>query len=127
VATATAKATTQAPAPSEGAVRAAIKASPVRLDEEQVRAVEAACRDNAWCTWNGWAGAGKTSALRTVVAAYRGAGHTEAVADHVFALSTAAMTAQETAKKIGAERGLTVEALVARVDQGGCASAPLTW
>jgi conjugative relaxase-like TrwC/TraI family protein len=117
--TAVAKATTEAPAPTPEAVRAAIAASPVRLDDEQVRAVEAACRDNAWCTWNGWAGAGKTSALRAVVAAYRGAGGEEPVADHVFALSTAAMTAQETAKKIGGDQGLTIEGLAAKVDKDG--------
>jgi hypothetical protein len=124
VQSAVAKATAVAPAPSEEAVLAAIAASPVRLDDEQVRAVETACRDNAWCTWNGWAGAGKTSALRAVVTAYRGAGGEEVVADHVFALSTAAMTAQETARKIGADQGLTVEGLVTKVDKGNLQLGP---
>jgi uncharacterized RDD family membrane protein YckC len=119
VATAVAKATTAAPAPSAAAVQAAIAASPVRLDDEQVQAVEAACAASGWCTWNGWAGTGKTSALRAVVSAYGGAGGTRAIADHVLAVSTAAMTAQETARKIGADRGYTVEGLVAKADNGG--------
>jgi ATP-dependent exoDNAse (exonuclease V) alpha subunit len=91
----------------------------VHLDDEQVQAVEAACAPDGWCTWNGWAGTGKTSALRAVVSAYRGAGGTQATADRVLAVSTAAMTAQETARKIGADGGYTVEGLVAKADKGG--------
>src|SRR5512144_1326831 len=53
--------------------------------------------------WDGWAGTGKSTALGAVVDAYRGRSSGEgSVADHVLALSTAAMTAQETARKIGA-------------------------
>src|SRR5512144_1347927 len=60
--TAIAKVTSDAPAPSAEAIRAAIEASPVHLDAEQVRAVEAACAPNGWTIWNGWAGTGKSTA-----------------------------------------------------------------
>jgi hypothetical protein len=117
--TARAKATAAAPAPSARAVRAAIEASPVPLDDEQVQAVEAACGPGAWCAWDGWAGTGKSTALAAVVDAYRGRSSKEpATADHVLALSTAAMTAQETAHKIGTDRGATIKALVAAVERG---------
>ena len=115
-ATATAKATSVVPAPSSRMIRRAAGevAHQVgyELSAEQRQVVADLCAPVGWASLEGWAGTGKTTAMRAIVGAYR--------RNHqpVVVVSTAADTAQRTARELDLERGYTVEAFCHAVQQG---------
>ena len=108
-----------APAPKPSAVKRAIKHSPVNLDDEQRTAVERMCSSQAWVMLEGHAGTGKTSTLKAVVDAYRDTPpFGRAAADDVIVLSTAAATAERTARPLDADRSGSIDSFVAAVRHG---------
>jgi conjugative relaxase-like TrwC/TraI family protein len=118
--TAAAKATSVALAPSsrmllraagEVARQAGYQAG-YQLTAEQDQVVEHLCAPVGWASLEGWAGTGKTTAMRAVVGAYQ--------RNHqpVVVVSTAADTAQRTAHELKLEHGYTVEAFCHAVQHG---------
>jgi conjugative relaxase-like TrwC/TraI family protein len=116
VQTATAKAASVVPAPSPAMLRRAAgevaRQAGYELSTEQHQVIEHLCAPVGWASLEGWAGTGKTTAMRAVVGAYQ--------RNHqpVVAVSTAADTAQRTARELDLERGNTVEAFCHVVQHG---------
>ena len=107
------------PLRGRSAVKRAIKHSPVHLDDEQRAAVERMCSSQAWVMLEGHAGTGKTSTLKAVVDAYRDTpAFGRAAADEVIVLSTAAATAERTARPLNADRSGSIDSFVAAVRHG---------
>jgi conjugative relaxase-like TrwC/TraI family protein len=84
----------------------------VALSAEQQAALWHLARPVGWASLEGHAGTGKTTLLRTLVAAYRGNGQP------VVVVATAAETARRIARELGLERGWTVEAFTRAVEHG---------
>jgi hypothetical protein len=82
------------------------------LSAEQRQVVEQLCAPVGWASLEGWAGTGKTTAMRAVVGAYQ--------RNHqpVVVVSTAADTARRTARELDLEQGYTVEAFCQAVEHG---------
>ncbi len=116
VQTATAKAASTVPAPSAAMLlRAAAEVARqarYELSAEQHQVVEHLSAPVGWASLEGWAGTGKTTAMRAVVRAYQ---HNR---QPVVAVSTAADTAQRTARELELDQGYTVEAFCQAVQQG---------
>jgi conjugative relaxase-like TrwC/TraI family protein len=111
-----AKAARAAPAPSSRMIRRAAdevahKAG-YELSAEQREVVERLCAPVGWASLEGWAGTGKTTAMRAVVRAYR------RNRQPVVVVSTAADTAQRTARELDLDCGYTVEAFCQAVQHG---------
>jgi conjugative relaxase-like TrwC/TraI family protein len=113
---ATAKATSRAPAPSPAMLRRAAgevaRQAGYELSVEQRAVVEHLCQPVGWASLEGWAGTGKTTAMRAVVGAY------QRNRQPVVVVSTAADTAQRTAHELELEHGYTVEAFCHAVERG---------
>jgi conjugative relaxase-like TrwC/TraI family protein len=116
VQTATTKAASVAPAPSARMLRRTAvevgRQGGYELSPEQRAVVEHLCAPVGWASVEGWAGTGKTTAMRAVVGAY------QRNRQPVVAVSTAADTAQRTARELELEHGYTVEAFCQAVEQG---------
>jgi conjugative relaxase-like TrwC/TraI family protein len=116
VQTAMTKAASVAPAPTGRMIRRAAdevaSQAGYELSAEQRAVVEHLCTPVGWASLEGWAGTGKTTAMRAVVGAYQ--------RNHqpVVAVSTAADTAQRTARELELDRGYTVEAFCQAVQHG---------
>jgi conjugative relaxase-like TrwC/TraI family protein len=115
-ATALAKRHTRTPAPTsdlidQAAARIAAEAG-YQLTAEQLAAVQHLCAPVGWASLEGWAGTGKTTAVRTLTRAFH-ANH-----QHVVVVATAAETARRTAQAIGLDRGYTIEAFIHAVRTG---------
>ncbi len=111
-----AKATTTVPAPT-GAMIERVAAEIARragyeLSGQQHQAVAHLCASVGWASLEGWAGTGKTTALRTVVGAY------DRNCQPAVVVSTAADTARRTAHELDLAQGYTVEAFCLAVEQG---------
>src|SRR6266545_2056521 len=111
-----AKATTTVPAPT-GAMIERVAAEIARragyeLSGEQHQVVAHLCATVGWASLEGWAGTGKTTALRTVVDAY------DRNCQPAVVVSTAADTARRTAHELDLAQGYTVEAFCLAVEQG---------
>jgi len=111
-----AKATSTAPAPSaamiERAAAEVARQAGYELSTEQHQVVEHLCAPTGWASLEGWAGTGKTTAVRSVVRAYQH-NHQPPVV-----VSTAADTARRTAHELDLGQGYTVEAFCQAVEQG---------
>lgn len=105
------------PSPRAEAVERAIAASPIPLDAEQRKAVEQMCSPRAWLTIQGEAGTGKTVTLRAVVDAYREKHRGQSTATEIIVLSTAAATAERTARLLNAQPR-SIDSYVARINAG---------
>lgn len=101
-------------APDPTVVERTISTADVDLDSEQRAAVYAACGSSGWIHIEGFAGSGKTTALKVIVDAHRKAG----TAEQVVAVSTAANTAMRIGEKLGADRMGSVESFVRQVKNG---------
>jgi len=116
VQTAAAKAASLVPAPSSAMRRQAAsevtRRAGYELTAEQHEVVEYLCAPVGWASLEGWAGTGKTTAMRAVVGAYR-RNH-----QSVVVVSTAADTARRTARELDLEQGYTVEAFCHAVQHG---------
>jgi conjugative relaxase-like TrwC/TraI family protein len=116
VQTAMAKATSVAPAPRGRTIRRAAgevaRQAGYQLSAEQHQVVEHLCAPVGWASLEGWAGTGKTTAVRAVVRAY------QRNSQPVVAVSTAGDTAQRTARELGLDQGHTVEAFCQAVQHG---------
>ncbi len=116
VETATTKAASAVPAPSPAMLRRAAgevaRQSGYELSAEQHRVVEHLCAPVGWAALEGWAGTGKTTAMRAVVGAY------QRNRQPVVVVSTAADTAQRTARELDLDQGYTVEAFCRAVEHG---------
>jgi conjugative relaxase-like TrwC/TraI family protein len=116
VQTATVKATSVAPAPSSRMLRRAAgevaRRTGYQLSAEQRQVVDHLCAPVGWASLEGWAGTGKTTAMRAVVRAYRHNGQP------VVVVSTAADTVRRTARELDVEQGYTVEAFCQAVQHG---------
>jgi hypothetical protein len=109
-----AKVATTYPAPARESIHRAIGRQTVSLDEEQWAAIEQACSGRGITVWEGYAGTGKTTALKAVVAAHRESGQIT----NVVMVSTAALTAKESGRKIGADYAGSVESVSKAVQHG---------
>jgi conjugative relaxase-like TrwC/TraI family protein len=113
---ATAKASRTMLAPSAAMIRRATgevaRQAGYELSPEQLAVVEHLCAPVGWASLEGWAGTGKTTAMRAAVGAYRRNRQATVV------VSTAADTAQRTARELDLDRGYTVEAFCQAVHQG---------
>jgi conjugative relaxase-like TrwC/TraI family protein len=110
-----AKASTRVLAPRPGLLAQMVELadlSGLRLSGEQWTALWWLARPVGWASLEGHAGTGKTTLLRTLVAAYRANFQT------VVVVATAAETARRTARKLGLARGWTVEAFTRAVEHG---------
>jgi hypothetical protein len=83
-----------------------------QLSAEQHQVVAHLCAPVGWASLEGWAGTGKTTAVRTVVGAYRNN------RQPVVVVTTAADTARRTARDRDLDQGYTVEAFCLAVQQG---------
>jgi conjugative relaxase-like TrwC/TraI family protein len=83
-----------------------------RLSAEQNDVVAHLCAPVGWASLEGWAGTGKTTAVRTVVGAYQ---HNQ---QPTIVVATAADTARRTARELHLRDGYTVEAFCLAVEQG---------
>jgi conjugative relaxase-like TrwC/TraI family protein len=114
--TALRKLRTPSPAPTQDLIdQAAAEVaaeSGYQLSAEQLAAVRHLCAPVGWASLEGWAGTGKTTAVRTVARAFR------ANRQHPVVVATAAETARRTAHAIGLDRGYTVEAFTHAVHTG---------
>jgi ATP-dependent exoDNAse (exonuclease V) alpha subunit len=114
--TATGKATSAVPAPSPAMLRRAAgevaRQADYQLSAEQHQVVAHLCAPVGWASLEGWAGTGKTTAMRAVVRAY------QRNRQPVVVVSTAADTAQRTAHELELEQGYTVEAFCQAVQHG---------
>lgn len=105
-------------APRPADVAAAITGLDVSPDAEQLGAIRAATSGRGLTIIEGFAGTGKTTALKAVVAAGRaGKDDKRAAYDQVIVVSTAALTARSTAGKVGADLGCSLASFIARVEQ----------
>jgi conjugative relaxase-like TrwC/TraI family protein len=113
---ATAKAASVVLTPSPAMLRRAAaevaRQAGYQLTGEQHQVVEHLCAPVGWASLEGWAGTGKTTVMRTVVGAYR---HNH---QPLVVVSTAADTAQRTARELGLHHGYTVEAFCQAVQHG---------
>jgi len=113
---ATAKAVSVVPAPSAAMIQRAAgevaQQAGYQLSAEQHQVVAHLCAPVGWASLEGWAGTGKTTAVRAVVGAY------QQNRQPVVAVSTAADTAQRTARELNLGQGYTVEAFCRAVEQG---------
>jgi conjugative relaxase-like TrwC/TraI family protein len=113
---ATAKASSTVPAPSAAMLRRAAvevaRQAGYELSAEQRAVVERLCAPVGWASLEGWAGTGKTTAMRAVVRAYR---HNR---QPLVVVSTAADAAQRTARELELEHGYTIEAFCQAVQHG---------
>jgi hypothetical protein len=113
---ATAKAATAVPAPTGAMIQRAAaevaRQAGYELSAEQRAVVEHLCAPVGWASLVGWAGTGKTTAMRGVVRAYQRNGQPTVV------VSTAADTARRTARELELDHGYTVEAFYQAVEQG---------
>jgi conjugative relaxase-like TrwC/TraI family protein len=111
-----AKATTTAPAPTGAMIQRVVaevaRQAGYQLTAEQHQVVAYLCTPVGWASLEGWAGTGKTTAVRTVVRAYRNN------RQPVVVVSTAADTARRTARELNLGQGYTVEAFCQAVQQG---------
>src|SRR6266498_4129890 len=116
VQTATTKAASVAPGPTGRLIRRAAgevaRQAGYELSPEQRAVVELLCAPVGWASLEGWAGTGKTTAMRAVVRAYQRNGQPTVV------VSTAADTARRTARELELDHGYTVEAFYQAVEQG---------
>lgn len=108
------KATRRYQAASSEQLEAAIASQPVPLDAEQVAMVRASVDGRAITFVEGEAGTGKTTALRAAVQALR----TSGAIDNVVTVSTAALTAGESGRKLGADYAGSVESLAVAASKG---------
>jgi hypothetical protein len=113
-ATAADKAAEVRPTPPNGVTKATIAALPFTLDDRQTEAVKAFCGPSAWVHVTGDAGTGKTTMTSTAVEIMRTAG----LVDEVVVVSTAAKAARDTAKKINADHGWSVDACERAIEFG---------
>ncbi len=116
-----AKASTQTLAPRPELLARTVELADLsgpRLSAEQQTALEWLARPVGWAALEGYAGTGKTTLLRTLVAAYRGNGQP------VVVVATAAETARRTARELGLDRGWTVEAFTRAVEHGQLRPTP---
>jgi len=113
---ATAKVSSTVPAPSAAMIHRAAaevaRQAGYELSAEQRAVVEHLCAPVGWASLEGWAGTGKTTAMRAVVRAYQRNGQPTVV------VSTAADTARRTARELELDHGYTVEAFYQAVEQG---------
>jgi conjugative relaxase-like TrwC/TraI family protein len=111
-----AKATSVAPVPTTAMIERATaeiaRQAGYQLSAEQHQVVAHLCAPVGWASLEGWAGTGKTTAMRTVVRAYQ-RNHQPLVA-----VSTAADTARRTARDLDLDHGYTVEAFCQAVQHG---------
>jgi len=111
-----AKVATTVPAPTGAMIQQAsaevARQAGYQLSAEQRAVVERLCAPVGWASLEGWAGTGKTTAVRTVVGAY------DRNCQPAVVVSTAADTARRTARELDLERGYTVEAFCLAVQQG---------
>jgi conjugative relaxase-like TrwC/TraI family protein len=111
-----AKATTAVPAPTDAMIQRVAaeiaRQAGYELSAEQYQVVAHLCAPVGWASLEGWAGTGKTTAVRTVVGAY----HRNC--QPVVVVSTAADTARRTARELDLKHGYTVEAFSLAVEQG---------
>jgi ATP-dependent exoDNAse (exonuclease V) alpha subunit len=116
VQTATAKAASVAPAPSAKMIRRTAgevaRQGGYELSAEQHQVVAHLCAPVGWASLEGWAGTGKTTAMRAVVGAY------QRNRQPLVVVSTAADTAQRTARELQLEQGYTIEAFCCAVQHG---------
>jgi conjugative relaxase-like TrwC/TraI family protein len=115
VQTARAKAATRVLAPCSQLVARMVERAGLagpRLSQEQRAALDWLAAPVGWASLEGWAGTGKTTLVRTLVAAYMANGQP------VVLVSTAAETARRTARDLDLERGWTVEAFTRAVGTG---------
>ena len=103
----------QARAPSEEVLAKVLDAQEFALDPQQREAVIAAA-SSSWAHVEGHAGAGKTTAVSAVKEALEEA----KLIDQTIVVSTAAATAQRSARKIGADRYGAVEGIQRQVETG---------
>jgi conjugative relaxase-like TrwC/TraI family protein len=110
------KVTTTVPAPTGAMIQRAAaevaRQAGYELSAEQHQVVAHLCAPVGWVSLEGWAGTGKTTAVRTVVRAYR---HNQ---QPLVAVSTAADTARRIAHELDLDQGYTVEAFCLAVQQG---------
>ena len=113
---ATTKAASTVPAPSGAVIRRAVGEvacqAGYELSAQQRAVVKDLCAPVGWASLEGWAGTGKTTAMRAVVGAYR---HNH---QPVVVVSTAADTARRTARELELGQGYTVEAFCQAVEHG---------
>ncbi len=121
---ATAKTASVVPAPTTAMLQRAAaevaRQAGYALSAEQRAAVEHLCQPVGWASLEGWAGTGKTTAVRAVVGAY------QRNRQPVVAVSTAADTARRTARELRLEQGYTVEGFCQAVQQGRLRPDPRT-
>ncbi len=101
-------------APDEATVERVMSLADVPLDDEQTEAIKAACGSSGWVHIEGYAGSGKTTALKVIVDAHKA----EGTATEVIAVSTAANTAVRIGEKLGADRWGSVESFCFQVKNG---------
>jgi conjugative relaxase-like TrwC/TraI family protein len=110
------KATTTVPAPTGAMIQRAAaeiaRQAGYQLSAEQQQVVAHLCAPVGWASLEGWAGTGKTTALRTVAGAYHRNRQPAVV------VSTAADTARRTARELDLGQGYTIEAFCLAVEQG---------
>jgi hypothetical protein len=110
------KATTTVPAPTGAMIQRAAaevaRQAGYELSAEQHQVVTHLCAPVGWASLEGWAGTGKTTAMRVVVGAY------QRNCQPAVVVSTAADTARRTAHELDLDRGYTVEAFCRAVEQG---------
>ncbi len=111
-----AKASSVVPAPTRAMVERVAadvaRQAGYELSAEQHQVVARLCAPVGWASLEGWAGTGKTTAVRTVVGAY------QRNCQAAVVVSTAADTAQRTARELDLDQGYTVEAFCLAVEQG---------
>ena len=113
---ATAKVASAVPTPTTAMIERAAaeiaRQAGYQLSAEQHQVVTRLCAPVGWASLEGWAGTGKTTAVRTVVRAYKWNSQPAVV------VSTAADTARRTARELDLRQGYTVEAFCLAVQQG---------
>jgi AAA domain/TrwC relaxase len=103
--------------PDELSIARSLKAAKVKLDREQVEAVQEMCSGKGWVNITGHAGTGKSTAIRAAVAAYREAAKRSGKEPPKIAVvSAAAKIAGDTGRSIGADYWGSVESILRQIE-----------